>query len=142
MPRNFGKGGKAFRKGKKQDYEHREIALATEGTQYASVKAVLGNSRVEVVSFTDGLKRIGHIRGSMYKRQWVCKDDIVLISVREFQPDRCDIVCKYNKDEVLKLQRLGHLPETLAADASCVEHGEVLFADSVDEPDVFDIDDI
>ena len=46
----------------------------------------------------------------MRKRVWMGVDDIVLVNIREFQTDRCDICYKYNEDEVKNLLAYGEIP--------------------------------
>ena len=88
MPKNKGKGGKNRRRGKNQNEPtKRELVFKEEGTQeYALVTRMLGNGRCECNCF-DGKTRLGHIRGSMRKKVWINKDDIILVSLREFQDD-------------------------------------------------------
>eukprot|EP00761_Pharyngomonas_kirbyi_P011277 gb/GECH01011302.1/.p1 GENE.gb/GECH01011302.1/~~gb/GECH01011302.1/.p1 ORF type:complete len:141 (+),score=35.43 gb/GECH01011302.1/:1-423(+) len=109
--KNKGKGGKKFKKGKKstQDFK-RELRLKEEGEEYAQVGKMLGNGRLEAVCF-DGTKKLGHIRGKMRKKVWINPGDIVLISVREFQEEKADVVHKYRTEESKELKRMGELPE-------------------------------
>ena len=54
---------------------------------------MLGNGRLEAHCF-DGVRRLCHIRGKMRKRVWVNAGDIVLISLREFQDNKGDVIAK------------------------------------------------
>lgn len=58
---------------------------------------MLGNGRVEVYCF-DSVKRIGNIRGKMKRRVWIATGDVVLISLRDFQNEKCDIILKYTPE--------------------------------------------
>ena len=60
---------------------------------------MLGNGRVEAQCF-DGTKRLAHIRGKMRKKVWINQGDIVLLSLRDFQDDKADVIVKYTPDEV------------------------------------------
>ena len=71
---------------------------------------MLGNGRIEVSCF-DGIKRMGHIRGKLRKKVWMGQGDIILVSLRDFQDDQCDVVHKYNSDEARTLKNVGELPE-------------------------------
>jgi translation initiation factor 1A len=73
---------------------------------------MLGNGRCEIHCF-DGQKRLGHIRGKMRKKVWVNAGDIVLVGLRDFQDDKCDIILKYSADESRALQRKGELPDNI-----------------------------
>merc|ERR1712169_163223 len=47
----------------------------------------------------DGEKRLAHIRGKMRKKVWINQGDIVLLSLRDFQDDKADVIQKYSSDE-------------------------------------------
>ncbi|PVU89574.1 hypothetical protein BB561_005283 [Smittium simulii] len=111
MPKNKGKGGKNRRRGKNEsEGEKRELIFKEEGQEYCQVTKMLGSGRLEVVSF-EGVKRLGHIRGKMRKKVWINQGDIVLISLRDFQDGKADVILKYNADEARLLKTYGELPE-------------------------------
>ena len=60
----------------------------------------------------DGKKRLAHIRGKMRKRVWVGVSDIVLVSLRDFQDEKCDVIQKYSADEARNLKVYKELPDT------------------------------
>lgn len=70
---------------------------------------MLGNARVEAFCF-DGVSRLCQIRGQMRKRVWINIGDIVLVSLREFQDSKADIIHKYTPDEARSLKAYGELP--------------------------------
>ena len=72
---------------------------------------MLGSGRVEVQCF-DGVKRIAHIRGNMRKKVWINSGDIILVSIRDFQPDKADVILKYTPDEARSLKSHGELPDS------------------------------
>jgi translation initiation factor 1A len=109
MPKNT-IGGKGHKKGKRFATFTRDLPLQEDGTDYAYVLDVLGGGRMRVHCFNDNQDRIGTIRGSMYKKVWIAKDDVVLVSLRGYQDSKCDIVFKYNGDEVKLLVRQKELP--------------------------------
>lgn len=106
-------GGKGHKRGKKTSTTTRQIPFRdTNGeTDYAYVLDMLGNGRIKVACYGDGKERIGTIRGNMYKRVWICRDDIVLIGLRDFQNDKCDVMFKYTPEEVRVLCRKKELPD-------------------------------
>ncbi|KAJ2158972.1 Translation initiation factor 1A [Coemansia sp. RSA 552] len=110
MPKNKGKGGKARRKGKGGDQAKRELTFKTEGQEYGQVVKVLGNGRMDVQCI-DGVKRLGHIRGAMRKKVWVQQGDWILVGLRDFQDNKCDILEKYKDEEVVGLKKAKQLPE-------------------------------
>tara|TARA_Y100000389_G_scaffold203960_1_gene254276 strand:+ start:373 stop:831 length:459 start_codon:yes stop_codon:yes gene_type:complete len=110
MVRNQGKGGKNWKKSKKnsENTEKRQLEFKEEQQEYALIVKMLGNSRCECLC-SDGRTRLGHIRGSMKKRVWIVKDDIVLLSLRDFQDDKADIIHKYTHEEVKILRQYGEI---------------------------------
>lgn len=110
MPRAKGKGGKNRRRGKNDTGFKRELILRDEGQEYAQVTKMLGSGRIEVMCF-DGEQRQAQIRGKMRKKVWVSQGDIVLVSIREFQPEQADVILKYHPDEARALKAQGELPE-------------------------------
>lgn len=144
-----GKGGKNRRRGKNDNGgQKRELIYKEEQQEYAQITKMLGNGRIEVSCF-DGIKRMGHIRGKLRKKVWMGQGDIILVSLRDFQDDQCDVVHKYNSDEARTLKSVGELPDnakinetdTFGAD----EDDDVNFEfgnDDEEEDDELDIDDI
>ena len=110
-------GGKNRRRGKNEnDDDKRELVFREDGQEYAQVTKMLGNGRLEAQCF-DGEKRLAHIRGKMRKKVhivfffirrlptphatqvWINQGDIVLLSLRDFQDDKADVIVKYTADE-------------------------------------------
>ncbi|KAG5462999.1 MAG: eukaryotic translation initiation factor 1A, partial [Olpidium bornovanus] len=131
MPKNKGKGGKNRRRGKNEnDSEKRELVFKEDGqgcdfegggwpapqsaarrrAEYAQVVKMLGNGRLEAQCF-DGEKRLAHIRGKLRKKVWINQGDIVLLSLREYQDEKADVIQKYTADEARSLKVYGELPE-------------------------------
>ena len=81
---------------------------------------MLGDGRVALSSF-DGVARTGLIRGTMRRRVWINAGDIVLIGLREFQPDRADIIHKYTAEEARNLQGYGELPASAKINQTIVD---------------------
>merc|ERR1719440_2736865 len=110
MPKNKLGGNKAKRaKGSTQETK-RELIFKEDGQEYGQVQRMLGNGRCEVMCF-DQTKRLCHIRGKMRKKVWVSQGDIVLVSLRDFQDEKGDIILKYTPDEARNLKTYGELPE-------------------------------
>lgn len=72
---------------------------------------MLGNGRLEALCF-DGEKRLAHIRGKLRKKVWVNQGDIILLSLRDYQDEKGDVILKYSADEARSLKAYGELPET------------------------------
>ena len=105
-------GGKNRRRGKNEnDNEKRELTFKEEGQEYAQVVKMLGNGRLEATCF-DGAKRLAHIRGKLRKKVWINQGDIILLSLRDYQDDKGDVILKYSADEARSLKAYGELPES------------------------------
>jgi len=80
----------------------RTMIYKDQDQEYGQVIKILGDCRCEI-SLLDGNDThqiiIGHIRGKMKKRCWINNGDYVLISFRDFQNDKCDIIHKYSYQE-------------------------------------------
>ena len=136
MPKNTGMGGNKRKKGKKQVQEDRELQYKGESEEYAQVIKILGDGRFEC-NCADGVKRIAHVRGKMRKRIWIANGDIILVSLRDFEPEKCDVVEKYKEKEVAKLKKAGEIPESMVLPSSTEEeekeandeYGDIVFED-------------
>lgn len=105
------KGGKKGKKGKRPtEQAERKIILKEELQEYCQITKLLGNCRLEGNCF-DGKTRICNIRGSMRKKIWIKVGDIVIVSLREFEDNKCDIIYLYQAKEIKKLVKMGELPE-------------------------------
>ena len=78
---------------------------------------MLGNARLQAdcyIKLSDGQfkmeTKVCLIRGSMRKRVWINSGDVVLVSIREFDNSKGDVIHKYEPDEVSKLIRRKHMP--------------------------------
>lgn len=116
MP-NF-KGGKGFKKKKKQssNFRERELILkdVEEDQEYGQIKKVNGSGRYQVFCF-DGQERLGISAGNIRKRYRIQVGDIVLLSLwTDIQNTKCSIVHKYDEDEARKLQSKGEFPTTIS----------------------------
>lgn len=55
---------------------------------------------------------------------WINQGDIVLLSLRDFQDGKADVIQKYSSDEARKLKQYGELPETAKINETDVYGGE------------------
>ncbi|KAK5633954.1 hypothetical protein RRF57_009668 [Xylaria bambusicola] len=80
----------------------------------------------------DGQTRLAHIRGKLRKKVWINNGDvsiqmflhhhhyavltdlhqIILLSLRDYQDDKGDVLIKYTADEARTLKSYGELPES------------------------------
>jgi len=111
------KGGKGFKKKKKQSSTFREKELilkdVKEDQEYGQIKKVNGSGRYQVFCF-DGQERLGISAGNIRKRYRIQVGDIVLLSLwTDIQDSKCSIIHKYEEDESRKLQGKGEFPDTI-----------------------------
>ena len=113
MPNN--RGGKKFKRGKKfsnfGSKQTRELVYKQNEQEYARLDRNLGERRFEITC-SDGVQRIGHVPGSFAKRLWFNVGDYALVSMRSFEPNKCDFLYKYNTNEIQQLRsenKLGSL---------------------------------
>ena len=100
---------KQTRQNKDLENSKKDIELKGEGTEYALVVKMLGNGRLEANCF-DGVTRLGLIRGKLRKRVWIHPGDLVLVSLRDFEEGKCDVLSKYTPEEARILQKKGEIP--------------------------------
>ena len=112
MPNN--KGGKKYKRNKNQVQENKTTRLkdVTQSQEYAQITKCLGNCRFEVLCF-DGKKRMAIMCGKMRKRVFVNAHEIVLVSLREWQDSKCDIIDKYSASDVQKLKQKNLIPKSI-----------------------------
>ena len=131
MPK--GKGGPRRKKGGFGG--NRELLLKDDNEEYAHVLKLLGGERMEVHCM-DGVKRIAKVRGKFKKRVWVHINDIVLVSLREQDEDKCDIIHVYYADEAKQLKQLGEIPSQLEINENAnsqTQRLEIVFDDENEE---------
>ena len=106
-----GKNKKTQRsKNRKKENQKRELEFKTDGQEYGQVTKILGNGRMTIFC-CDGKERMGTIRGKMRKRVWIRDSDYVLVSLRDFQDEKCIITFKYTDEEVRNLKIYGEIPD-------------------------------
>ncbi|AUF82151.1 translation initiation factor 1A [Tetraselmis virus 1] len=114
MPKSRGPGGKNRKKAKGPSLDtRRELVFREDGSVYAYVSEALGDGHYKLVC-SDGTERMGVLRGKMWRRVWVRRNDIVLATLRDYQDNKADIVHKYMSDEVNRLISLGELPSNVS----------------------------
>lgn len=88
-----------------------EIPFKEDGEEYAVVEQMLGGKRL--LAHVKGSSMLCKIRGNFRRSRadWVSKGDVLLISVREFQESKADVLYKYRAEEVRFLRRIGELDD-------------------------------
>jgi len=103
---------KTFNQQKKDNYD-----IDPEYEELAYVKKLLGNCRLLVIT-ASGSETIGVIRGKFRKfntRVLFEVGDIIVISKRDYQDSKVDIVHKYNSEQVQYLIKEGKLTNVLTS---------------------------
>ena len=99
MAKGNKQGGKKYKSKKKREPEEKSTILKDDEQSYALISDVLGNCRFRC-KLDDGQKLLGILCGRLRKRRvWIKKNDLVLISKRDYEQDKVDIILKYNPEE-------------------------------------------
>ncbi len=111
------KGHNRHRQNKKAGQTQlRDMIYAEPGQVYAQAVRMLGGCRLEAFCF-DGATRLAHIRGSMRKKMWIKAGDIILLSLRDYQDDKADVIYRYNDDESRILKSTDEIPAHIRLDS-------------------------
>jgi len=89
-----------------------EDLIKTDEQEYARVLKINGGNRYDLLCY-DNVNRLGISRGKINKTK-VEIGTIVLISKRDFQDNKCDVLYIYNISELRKLIEHGDITETFA----------------------------
>lgn len=113
MVKKLGGGNKHKKKKNHVAVEvERQIVFKTDSQEYAQVTKLLGSCRLEAQCF-DGKTRLCHIRGAMRKKVWITVNDVILVSLREYEDGKCDVIHKYMAKEIVRLKNMGEIPESV-----------------------------
>ena len=117
MVRNFGKGGKGCKKMKNSAIENNRLLLFKDhGQEYAVVEEIFGHGRYRCACY-DKTTRFCILRGSLRKSSVrIYKGDTVLVSLRDFQDGKADIIHVYAQDEVHSLINYGEIESQTTED--------------------------
>lgn len=106
------KGGK--KKGKRNKASSlapkRALIYKEEMEEYAQVNKLSGDRRL-IVTLPDKSESLAIIPGRFRKRCWIKVGDVVMVSRREFEVGKMDVIYKYNDDEIRKLIKDKEIPE-------------------------------
>jgi translation initiation factor 1A len=126
MPKKKGLGGKKKKRGKRlEDAAKRPIDYKSDNPEdlqlYGMVEKILGGQLFQVLC-EDGKMRTCHIRGKFRKRCWVKSGSVVVVGLRmnecseSEKVGKCDLLHKYNDDEVRYLFKKKIIPKSLMKD--------------------------
>jgi translation initiation factor 1A len=113
------------------------LEFKEDGQLYACITKAAGDRRF-LVRCDDGIERLCKLRGSMRRRDWVCINDIVLISTRDYGDEKADILMKYSAHDVALLKRYNELDFLHAHDQADDGGGDVVFGNGSDDENAID----
>jgi translation initiation factor 1A len=126
-------------KDKKQRHRERdtELVLKDAEQEYGRVIRLLGAGRLEVHCY-DGIVRQCIIRGNMRRRIWIAAGDLILVSKRDWQDAKGDVVHRYSPEDIRKLQAMEAIPtgETFGAVGQEEDDAVIFQSESDEEVDV------
>lgn len=132
MVKNFGgkktkgKSRKSFRPKIHNFEELKKI----EGQEYGYVNKKFGDGRYELICY-DKVSRLGILRGSLRKSARLDVGHLVLVSKRDYQDDKCDIVECYNEEQVDKLIELNEILISFAKEGKHADNSLSSFDSSI-----------
>jgi translation initiation factor 1A len=109
--------------------------------EYAQIIRMLGDRRVTVM-FPNKEEFIAMIPGRFRKRCWMKVGDVVVVSRRDFQDSKMDILHKYTDDEVKILSKEYEIPPFFldtVTDPTSLENVVAFEAEEEEDIDVNDI---
>lgn len=145
MGKNLIGGKKAKRSKNVTEVESRVLLFKDSHLQvYGKIISILGDSRFSILC-DDGKTRLGITRGKMKKRIWIKMNDLVLVSFREFEEGKVDIIHKYNEDETKKLKKMGELIHIKMNEEDELQDNNtsfITFEEENENNDIIDLNDI
>tara|TARA_Y200000002_G_scaffold381644_1_gene396233 strand:+ start:4461 stop:5030 length:570 start_codon:yes stop_codon:yes gene_type:complete len=109
MPRtNF--GGNKKRRGAKRHSRMKTYSLddlipsKDDNQAYAYVSQKYGDGRYSIMCY-DKVSRMGIVAGKLKKSSRIDKGALVLVSLREYQDNKCDIIYHYTPEDIDKLTK-------------------------------------
>lgn len=108
MPKGARSARNKYAKNANQQVQFKEI-----DQEYAIVTKALGDCRLQC-RLPNGETKIAHIRGAMRNKakSRVITGDMILISEREFESGKVDVIDLYSKDDIRTLKKLGEIDES------------------------------
>jgi initiation factor 1A len=107
---------KSFKKNTNDEKVVRKLEHKDDDTNYGIVTRVLGNGHFKVKLNLENREVLGVLRGkfrkgSNKKDNFVQQNTVVLVSIRDFEQDKVDIVYVYKENEVRQLKKSGEFVE-------------------------------
>lgn len=146
MPKTNVKGGKKKKRGKNGLNENNKIIFIDEDDtfqMYGQVSKILGNGSFSVSCFKkdkendfEMIQKLCLVRGKMRKRNWININDIVVVSLREFENNKSDIVHKYSNDEARILINMNKIPNINISNLNYELNDDVNFSFDIEKNNI------
>ena len=143
------KGGKKHKRAKNINFNEK-IEMPEDGQYFGKVIKLLGSGRVNLDYYfkrtykNDNLKndncewtrinKIGVIRGNMMKRIYINIGDIVLVTPRDFEDKKVDIICKYSVEQFEHIKKHMDTPNI-----DGIDENEIEFDSQIDDEIIDDV---
>tara|TARA_B110000908_G_C10248071_1_gene450071 strand:- start:1030 stop:1482 length:453 start_codon:yes stop_codon:yes gene_type:complete len=137
---------KASRHYFKKEYSAEDLKKIS-GQEYAWIMEKYGDGRFRAICY-DKVKRLAILRGALRGKIRVEKGDVVLVSIRDFQDDKVDIIAKFTNEEISKLVIINEITTSFIETGTCIKINTVdVFEDGdkkilTDNDELLDVDDI
>lgn len=95
-----------------EDVSRIRLPNIKEGEIFGIADQLLGASKIKVMC-EDGVSRMGRIPGRIKKRMWIREGDLLIVSIWDFQPDKCDIRFRYTRTQAVNLSKRHRIPKTI-----------------------------
>jgi translation initiation factor 1A len=147
MVKNTKGGNKAKSQGRKYQNVQRvlnfEELRKVDDQEYARVTAVSGSGRYKLICL-DKTERLGISRGKINRNEKIVLGSIVLISKRDFQDSKCDILHTYDRDEVNFLLDKGEFTSEFIQQSnnSSSDSNSITFQSDIQIDDTVDFNDL
>ena len=144
MPRKFTGGGNKKRRGGKRHNKSKTYSLDDlipsndDNQSYAYVSQKYGDGRYSIMCY-DKVTRMGIVAGRLKKSSRIDKGHLVLVSLRDYQDDRCDIIYHYTDDDIDKLINSNNLNSgfvksgTLTTEDNTITIGQSVSSNTVND---------
>tara|TARA_E500000178_G_scaffold318368_1_gene339699 strand:- start:941 stop:1471 length:531 start_codon:yes stop_codon:yes gene_type:complete len=137
------KGGKKHKKQGNVSQDFKKLTLADEEQKYGKVTKILGNSRFEICVYSKNKKNeftsqtiTGVARiGLKKKRMFISNGCYVIVSLRDFQINICDIVHVYKDIQIYMLVKKGMIPSNDSANGEDEFNFEDTYEEEEPEPE-------
>lgn len=110
-----------------------------DGQEYAFITKVLGDHRYEVMCY-DKVKRMAVLCGRLKKKSsGINKNSCVLVSKREWQDDKCDVIAIFSEDDINKLVNNYEITSSFSKEGTIVIENDINDQINQIENDINDI---